>query len=144
MLRARMGDERFFNMLREVIRRYDRQEISTEEFRNLAAEFQPPKSDDPKLEAFFDQWVYGTGIPGLALSYSVTGKAPALKLKGTVTQSGVDGDFSARVPIEVQVARGRSVTEWVRSGNSPATFTVALKQAPLKVTLDPHYAVLRK
>ena len=29
----------------------------------LAAEYLPPKSDDPKLESFFDQWVYGTGIP---------------------------------------------------------------------------------
>ncbi len=32
----------------------------------------------------------------------------------------------------------------MRTGNTPVTFTVALKQAPLKVSLDPNYAVLRR
>jgi hypothetical protein len=144
MLRARMGDQPFFSMLAELARRYDRKEVTTEQFRELAAQFLPPKSDDPQLELFFDQWVYGTGVPTLAMSYAVKGKAPALKLTGTVTQSGVDEDFSAAVPIEIQVARDRTVTEWVRTGIGAATFTVSLRQAPLRVTLDPHYAVLRK
>jgi hypothetical protein len=144
MLRRRMGDERFFSMLAEVLKRYDRKEIGSEDFRAVAAQFLPPKTEDPKLEAFFDQWVYGTGIPSFKLSWSVKGKLPNLKLVGTLTQSDVDGDFSVPVPVEIQVARGRTVTEWVQSGASPATFTVALKQPPLKVTLDPHYAVLRR
>jgi hypothetical protein len=144
MLRARMGDQPFFAMLAELVRRYDRKEVTTEQFRELAAQFLPPRSDDPKLELFFDQWVYGTGLPTLTMTYAVKGKAPALKLTGTVTQSGVDEEFSAAVPIEIQVARDRAVTQWVRTGSGATTFTVALKQAPLKVTLDPHYAVLRK
>ncbi len=65
MLRRRMGDDRFLAMLAEMLKRYERSEITTEQFRLLAAEFMPPKSDDPKLESFFDQWVYGTGIPTL-------------------------------------------------------------------------------
>ena len=144
MLRTRMGDERFFAMLAALVSRYDRREISTEEFRELAAEFLPPKNDDPKLEAFFDQWVYGTGIPSLKLTWALKGKAPNLKLVGTLTQSGVDEGFTALVPVEIQLARGRTATEWVRAGAEPATFTIALKQAPLKVTLDPHNATLRK
>ncbi len=84
------------------------------------------------------------GLPTLTMSYAVKGKAPALKLTGTVTQAGVEEGFTTAVPIEIQVTRDRAVTEWVRTGNGDATFTVALKQAPLKVTLDPHYAVLRK
>ena len=144
MLRARMGDDKFFAMLAELARRYDRKEITTEQFRDLATGFLPPKSDDPALESFFDVWIYGTGIPGLTLSYSIKGKAPSLKLVGTVTQTDVPEDFSALAPIEIQMARGRTVTEWVRTGNGPASFTVSLPQRPLKVTLDPHYAVLRK
>jgi hypothetical protein len=46
--------------------------------------------------------------------------------------------------VEIQIARGNTVTEWVRTGNEPAAFSVALKQAPLKVTLDPNHAVLRR
>ena len=61
-----------------------------------------------------------------------------------VAQSGVDEDFTALTPVEIQIARGRSITHWVRSSDVPVTFTVALKAPPLKVALDPHYAVLRK
>jgi hypothetical protein len=144
MLRRRMGDERFFSMLGEVMARYGGKEISTENFRELAARFLPPKSDDPKLETFFAQWVYGTGIPSLKLAWSIKGKAPSLRLVGTLTQSDVDEDFSAIVPVEIQVARGRTITQWVRSAADPATFTVALTQPPLKVALDPHYSVLHR
>jgi hypothetical protein len=144
MLRMRMGDERFMALLAEVARRYDRKEITTEAFRELASQYMPPKSDDPKLEGFFDQWVYGTGIPTLKLTYSVKGTAPALRLLGTITQTGLEGDFGALVPVEIQASRGKTITQWVRAGADPVTFTVPLKQQPLKVTLDPHYAVLRK
>jgi hypothetical protein len=144
MLRRRMGDERFFSMLRELMTRYGGKEISTEDFRQLAAQFLPPKSDDSKLEAFFEQWVYGTGIPNLKLAWSIKGKAPSLRLAGTLTQSDASEDSSVIVPVEIQVARGRTITQWVRSSTDPVTFTVALAQPPLKVTLDPHYAVLRR
>jgi aminopeptidase N len=144
MLRRRMGDEHFFSMLGELMTRYGGKEISTEGFRELAAQFLPPKSDDPKLEAFFEQWVYGTGIPSLKLAWSIKGKAPSLRLAGTLTQSDAGEDSSVIVPVEIQVARGRTITQWVRSATDPVTFTVPLTQPPLKVTLDPHYAVLRR
>jgi hypothetical protein len=143
MLRRRMGDTRFFAMLAAIPQRFDHAEISTEQFRLLAASFLP-RTDDPKLEAFFDQWVYGTGIPALKLAYTVKGTAPALRLVGTVTQSDVDDNVAVSAPVEIQIARGVSVTEWVRTGSEPAAFSVALKQAPLKVTLDPARAVLRR
>jgi aminopeptidase N len=144
MLRQRMGEERFVSMLAEIIKRYDHKELSTEAFRDVAAKFLPPKSDDPKLETFFEQWVYGTGIPNLKLAWSLKGKTPAVRLVGTLTQSEVDEDFTALVPVEIQVARGRNVIQWVRSANTPVTFSMALKASPLKVALDPHHAVLRR
>ena len=144
MLRRRMGDERFLGMLGDLLKRYDHKSISTEGFREMAASYLPPKSDDPKLEGFFDQWVYGTGIPSLKLDYEVKGKAPALKLVGTVTQTDVDDDFATLVPVEIQLARGRTATQWVRAGRAPAKFTVALTQMPAKVALDPKRSVLRR
>jgi len=49
---------------------------------------------------------------------------------------------SALVPIEIQVARGKSVIQWVQASAEPAPFSVSLKQAPLKVQLDPNFGVL--
>ena len=73
MLRGRMGDQKFLALLAEISKRYDRKDITTEEFRLLAAEYLPPKSDDPKLESFFEQWVYGTGIPTVKLTWTMKG-----------------------------------------------------------------------
>lgn len=144
MLRGRMGDQQFLALLAEISKRYERRDITTEEFRLLAAEYLPPKSDDPKLESFFEQWVYGTGIPTLKLNWAVKGAAPNVRLTGTVTQSGVDGDFTSSVPVEITVSKGHTITQWVRSADGPVTFTVPLKAPPLKVALDPHYALLRR
>ena len=80
-------------MLAELRRRYEFKGIETEEFRRLCAEFMPPGSTDAKLENFFDQWVYGTGVPTLKLSYSVKGKPGAYKLTGTVSQSDAGRGF---------------------------------------------------
>src|SRR4029434_8644240 len=118
--RRRMGDQRFQSYLGELRRRFEWKSVDTENFRLLAAEFLPPKSADPKLESFFDQWVYSSGVPTLHLKYSLAGKAPALKLTVTVEQSGVDEDFSAPVPVEIQFGKtAKPITRWVRTSDEP-------------------------
>jgi hypothetical protein len=144
MLRRYLGDQRFYAMLSEVLKRYDHQEMSTEDFRRVVARFTPPKSDDADLETFFDTWVYSTGIPTLKMTYSVKGKAPSLELSGTVTESGVERDFAALVPVEIRLAGGQTITQWVRCGSDPGSFSAALKQPPLRVTLDPNRAILHR
>jgi hypothetical protein len=142
MLRRRMGDERFLGFLAELRRRFEWKSVDTESFRLLAASFQPPKSPDPKLEAFFDQWVYSSGIPTLHMKYTLAGKAPALKLTVTVEQTGVDDEFSVAVPVEIQFGKAKPLTRLARSSSEPAVFTIALRQAPTKVVLDPGNSVL--
>jgi preprotein translocase subunit SecB len=75
------------------------------------------------------------------MKYTLAGKAPALKLTVTVEQSGVDDEFSVAVPVEIQFGKAKPVTAWC----APATagiFTIALRQAPAKVVLDPGNSVL--
>jgi len=144
MLRRRMGDQQFLAMLADLRKEYERKPLSTEDFRLLAARFLPAQSGDPQLENFFDQWVYGTGIPSLKLNYSVKGKAGALRLNGTVTQSDVDSDFSVLAPVEIQLGHGKTLTHWVQTADGGVTFSVALPSAPGKVQLDPNSSVLRR
>jgi aminopeptidase N len=142
MLRMRLGDAAFDKMLGELVQRYRYKSLTTENFRSVAAEFMPRGSDDPKLEAFFEQWVYGTGIPSLKISHTVTGRAPKVRVRGTVTQSGVPEDFSASVPVEVQVAGRKPVVTWVRTSSEPVQFTVDLPRPPTKIVMAPAHAVL--
>ena len=144
MLRRRTGDAQFLKMLAELRRRYEYKYISTEEFRLLCAEFLPAKSPDPKLEDFFAQWVYGTGIPTLKLSYTVGGKPGAYRLKGTLTQTDAPEDLTLTVPVAVQTAPGKQTIKQVQTSSEPVTFTVPLTSANAKAVLDPGSSVLRR
>jgi hypothetical protein len=140
MLRRRMGDAQFLKMLGELRRRYEYKPVTTAQFRALAVEFLPTGDVDPSLEGFFEHWVYAIGIPTLEFRHTVTGKAPALKLTCTVTQSGSD-EISVDVPVVIQIGR-KSTTRWVRTGIEPVSFSMALRQKPQKVALDPTGSVL--
>jgi len=127
MLRRRLGDEKFLSLLRDISSHYH--SISTEQFRELAHKY-APASPDPDLKTFFDNWVYGTGIPAVKLSYSWR----AMKLSGTVAQRDVDDSFTAFVPVEVQTGN-KSNVYWLATGTDPASFSIPLKSPPTKVTL---------
>ncbi len=144
MLRRLMGDDRFWAMLSQLLERYRGRTITTEEFRRTAAEFLPPGSHDRTLENFFEQWVYGTGLPHIQLTYDVRGKGRSLNLMGKLTQGEVDDDFTAAVPIQIQFRSGKPLTRWIRSGSEPVSFSVRLTEPPLRVLLDPEWSVLRR
>jgi hypothetical protein len=130
MLRRRLGDQRFMAFLRELTTRYRFTTLNTDQFRELAAGYTPPKSQDPTLKTFFENWVYGTGIPSVKLAYSVRG----LKLTGTIAQRGVDDDFSTLVPLEIQTGRQKTVY-WLTTGADAVPFSIPLKAPPTKVAL---------
>ena len=138
MLRRRMGDKAFLEMLGECGRRYAGASISTSQFRALAAEYLPKDSSDPKLENFFESWVYGTGIPSMKMTWTTR----AQTITGTLTQSGTPEDFETFVPVQVQLARGVTEIHWVKTSSDPVTFTIKTKVPAVKVVLDPQGSVL--
>jgi len=144
MLRRRLGDERFLAMLGQLRRRYQHRAITTEQFRQLAAEFLPAGSHDPQMENFFAQWVYSTGIPSLKLEHSLAGKAPALTLHVRLILSGVGEDFLVEVPIEIQFARLKPIRRWIYTGMAHRSIPIKVPQKPTRVVLDPEQAVLKR
>jgi Peptidase family M1 domain len=144
MLRVRMGDAAFHKMLNALAQRHRYERISTEQFRVLAAEFQPKGIDDPELEDFFEQWVYGTGIPSLKVRHSVRGKTPKLRVQGSILQSDVNEDFSVLVPVEIQLANKQTTIKWIRTSSETAEFAADLRQAPIKIQIDPYAVLMRR
>jgi hypothetical protein len=135
MLRARLGDERFLSMLREIIKRHSYSSLTTEQFQQIAREFLPTTDPDKKLDAFFDHWVYGTGVPALKLSYTSTGKAPNATAKANLEQSSVDTSSVIHVPVVVS-AGGTRQTRWVETAEGPVPFSVPLKGPGAKLSID--------
>jgi len=142
MLRRRLGDKAFLEMLGECVKRYGGASISTAQFRSLAAEFLPKGSPDAKLETFFEAWVYGTGIPSLKMTWSAQGKAGPQVITGTITQTGAPEEFETFVPVVVQFAKAPPETHWVKTSSDPVTFTIKTKAPATKVLLDPQLSVL--
>ncbi len=142
MLRRRLGDKAFMDMLAECVKRYGGGPLSSAQFRTLAAEYLPKGSVDAKLENFFESWVYGTGIPSLKLTWAMQGKPGALTVTGTLTQSGTSDEFETFVPLQLQFARGVAETHWVKTSSDPVTFTIKTKTPATKVLLDPQAMVL--
>ena len=142
MLRRRLGDERFLAMLGQLRKRYQFRTMTTDDLRATAAESLPPGSFDPRLEAFFEQWVYATGIPSFKMQHSVQGKGPSWRVSGAITQQDAPEDFGTWVPVEIRFPKGKPLVHWVRTAQGSAPFSVTVRQAPSKVLLDPQNSVL--
>ena len=140
------GDKDFIAMMHDFTATVAHQPVSTEVFKYVLEKHMKPAMDldrNRKMDWFFDEWVYGTGIPTLKLTYSVKGKPGAYKLVGSVAQSDVTDDFSVTVPVEIQTGRGK-VVQQVRTGSDAAPFSVTVTALGAKATLDPAASVLRR
>jgi aminopeptidase N len=104
------SDARFFQMLRGFISTYRGQDASTEDFVAYAEKYITSTSDldrDHKLNWFFNEWVYSTGLPEYELKTSIGGPARGVYLvEGNITQSGVSPSFDMLVPIKVSYGAG--------------------------------------
>jgi hypothetical protein len=144
MLRRRLGDQHFLKILSEMLRRHEFRSVSTEDFRALIKESLPPGVTPESIDTFFDNWVYSTGIPSLKVRYAVKIDAASWKVSGSVAQSGVDDDFAADVPVEIQFSKGAPQTIWVRTSGDSASFSATLRQQPSRVALAPAGVLAKK
>ena len=143
MLRRRLGDAGFFALLKEICVKFDGKPFSTSDFRVMAAKYVPKGMADAKLEDFFENWIYGTGVPEVDVKWKLEGKGAALKVVGTIHQKHVEDTFTTLVPVEVQFARGiKSRVEWIKTDGAESDFEFKVSAAPVKVVVDPSAWVL--
>jgi hypothetical protein len=100
MLRQRMGAEGFQSFQRRLLADFSNRPITNEDLREEAARFIPANQPDRQLSAFFDTWVYDTGIPVLAAK------------RGILLVSGVPDTYSVDIPLAC--GKSNSVS-WVRA-----------------------------
>ncbi len=97
------SDERFFRMLRDFAAAYRGKSPSTEDFLSVADRYMTPAMDlehNHRLNWFFTDWVYGTGIPTYRLHATTRRVGPnRFVTQGTIEQSGVPPEFEMLVPV---------------------------------------------
>jgi len=140
MADSRGSDERFTRMLHDFLAAHRNQEVSTEDFVRHAEKYMTRAMDlehDGRLDWFFDEWVYGTGIP----TYHLTSKtrrlgAEKFLVQGSIEQSDVPDDFEMLVPV-VALTRGRKVRlGQVAVGDSGGHFRFTTTSKPDHVMID--------
>jgi hypothetical protein len=138
MMLAQTGtnpDAQFFAILRELVENYGTQTVSTWDFKRLVEKHMSPTMDlrgDKKLDWFFDEWVFGMGIPHYDLDYNVEASGGEFVVEGKVKQTGVPDEFIMAVPI---YADGEFI-ERLTVGDSDVAFRFRLPRRPERITID--------
>jgi hypothetical protein len=135
------SDARFFRMLRDFVTHYQGQSVSTEDFIHHAEKYMTAESDleqNHKLDWFFNEWVYDTGIPEYTFKTEVRVLATGqYVLQGDITQSNVPDDFEMPVRVVALYPRDKRVTlGQVVVGAGGAHFKFTTPQKPLRVMIN--------
>jgi aminopeptidase N len=137
MLRATIGDDKFFNFLKTYYSTYKGQNASIEDFEALA-----DKVSGQKLRGFFGMWVDSTGVPEFKVEYSIIRtKEGKFKVRGTVRQN-MDS-FRGPVGVALEAEGGRESKTTLDMHGTSADFDLSSDGKPLEVVVDPENRYLR-
>lgn len=142
------SDDRFDRMMRAYLEEFDGKLATTWDLKSIAERYMTPRMDaggDGTLDWFFDQWVFGTGVPDFVLSYDVVENSPGeFVVEGRIEDRQRLG-FTTPLPLYAQTRSGevQYIQDAVVSGDG-TTFRMSLPYSPSDVLLDPYGAVLRR
>jgi hypothetical protein len=134
MLREILPSGRFLEMVREFAETYNGKTASTWDFQHLAEKYA-----GKKLDWFYDDWVFGTGVPGYAVDYQVESAGDGFIVQGKIKQSNVPDDFAMPVPLYADDQFLGNVTVSEDEGE----FRFRVTKKPEKILIDPHKDILR-
>ena len=144
------SDEPFFRMLRDFVEAYRGSDPSTEDFIRHAEKYvtrSPAPALNGRLDWFFSEWVYGTGIPTYKLEASARRLASGkFAVQGTIEQSQVPAEFEMVVPIVAiygKEHKERLGKVFVTGAGARFRFTSALKPQRVAIDEDNLLAVIR-
>jgi aminopeptidase N len=130
MLRQEIGDQKFWEGIREYYRRYQLGNAVTDDFRAIME-----MVSGRDLRAFFDQWIYRAGHPRIEVTWTYSLATKQVKLVVEQKQEKLF-DF----PLEVAV--GRSNSQKFRISSKRQEFVLSSAEKPEKIDLDPNVSLL--
>ena len=135
MLRSTMGDEKFFQSLKNFVQQYAWKSATTEDFRKVAE-----ASMGQELRYFFIQWVESNSAPEFKLEYTIFRTAKGFRVQGKISQ---DLD-TFRMPVDLRIeTEGNPEVKRVEVMGTSSEFSVDTFGKPKKITIDPGDKVLR-
>ena len=132
MLRALIGNDKFWAGIREYYRRYRDGNASTGEFRKVMEE-----TSDADLSWFFRQWLHRAGSPVLEGSWRYNATAKRVEIELTQSQAGDPYRFPMEIGIAVNGAPQMRIEKIEMTGKD-GRFEFAADKEPASVVLDPN------
>jgi len=139
-LRYILGDETFFEVLRQYVRTYAFQRSTVDDFRRLASE-----QSGKDLDWFFDEWLDRPGCPRFELAGVTVGEADEEGVR-TVEVSVVQPGRLSRMPMDVVIEgpEGRAKRVRAELGRKESLVKIEVDFEAERVVLDPDRWVLRR
>jgi aminopeptidase N len=132
-------EARFKTMMKEFTSKFDNAAASTEDFKAVAEKHMLPDMNldgNGRLDWFFNQYVYGTGLPTYEFKYTLNDAGGGQwKLNGTVTQSGVPRGWKDVLPIYMEVNQNLFRVGTVNVMQPVVTIEETMPFKPTKVVL---------
>ena len=145
MMRQMLGDQAFMAYTRNLVKSLFWKRAKTSDFidvleQTLGKENMLALFGKDNMQWFFDQWIYGTGVPSYEYGYEISGNTAKVKIKHTGAQ------FRTRIPIWVYPESGdKYAIPVLLTGEKPIEeFDLTLRGPAKKLVLDEFGSVLTK
>jgi aminopeptidase N len=138
MLRGEVGDAVFQKIIQQYYQQYKGSNADTRDFQRVAE-----KVWGKKLDWFFNQWLYQSGIPQIDLEWNYDNKE---KKVGFALKTNKGAPFNYNLDIGVEYKDGKKevlkILFEVDVNSTLLSKKVAVKDIPVKVILDPSMRLL--
>lgn len=135
MLRATMGDQKFFDAMKNFLQQYAWKSVATEDFRKSCE-----AAAGKELRYFFLQWVESNGAPEFKLEWTILRTQKGFRVQGKISQ---DLD-TFRMPVDLHIETdGNPEDKTIDVMGTSSEFSVDTFGKPKKISIDPNNKVLR-
>ncbi len=135
MLRKDIGDENFFNLMRNYYQTYKYKNASTNDFKKVCE-----KLANKNMDYFFDQWIYkGEGIVEAVYQWEVK-ESEGRFVTDLIINQVQNGYDIYKFPIDVKLvynSEGKFDIKTFFVDNKNQNFKISTKDKPIEILLDP-------
>ena len=135
MLRRQIGDDAFWQGIREYYATYRNANALSEDLQRIME-----KASGQKLDTFFKQWLYQPGLPIVEVQLQTTAKRNKQQLTIRQTQEGKAFEFPLKIALHLQDGNTETITLHIRE--KIQSETIKIKGNIEKIELDPDVDLL--
>ena len=134
MLRHQLGDSVFWKSIQSYYSTYAGKNADTKDLQQVFE-----KISGKNLSTFFQQWLYTSGIPKLAVSWNYLAKEKKISFAVKQLQ---DTPFAFPLDIQLKNTSGNYPIKTINISKQEETFFIPVKENPVKIVLDPNTSSL--